>query len=291
MNVYPLILAGGEFRSPLEEIVGKPVSLLPVANASTLVELWGDRIQWAFTPEMRIAMLFGSSSDFQAMESLGDDPRFMRHIDPRPNRGTGGVIADHWKTLPADTRRSEYILAIDRSACPPISLDSFASALEQGADVVIGTSDFDRLAGIIAIKSSVLEFVPEVGYFDLKEQALRAVLDAGLKVIAVPVIPRAIHLKTIGNWISMVRFLAKHARDGDPRMNIRGSCIDPDADIRRASIIDSVVMKNAVVHDDVVVARSVVCEGTVIPRGTRVIDSIVGGASHQHLPGSSRGTR
>jgi NDP-sugar pyrophosphorylase family protein len=89
----------------------------------------------------------------------------------------------------------------------------------------------------------------------------------------------------------MVRFLAKHARDGDPRMNIRGSCIDPDADIRRASIIDSVVMKNAVVHDDVVVARSVVCEGTVIPRGTRVIDSIVGGASHPHLPGSSRGTR
>jgi hypothetical protein len=275
MKIHPIILAGSEFEAPVEKLAERPILVLPIRDGMTLIEFWSELIFDAMPVGRRISLLFNSSRGFQSMEHLSGNSRFERHIDPRSNRGTAGVIADHWKGLPAEDRDVDYIVVIDRSTCPPHSLERFAVAISEDADVVIGVSELDRLAGIIAIKPVVLEFVPDIGYFDLKEQAFQAAFNAGLKVIAASVIPRALRLNTIKGWIDSVRFHAFHSSDEDSRRTIRGSCIDPDADVRNAAIIDSVVMKNVLIHDDVVVARSIICEGVEIPAGARVVDSVV----------------
>ena len=275
MKIHPIILAGSEFEAPVEKLAERPILALPIRGGTTLIELWSELIFDAMPVGRRISLLFNSLSGFQVMECLSGDSRFERHIDPRSNRGTAGVIADHWKNLPAEDRDADYIVVIDRSTCPPHTLERFSVAISSGADVVIGVSELDRLAGIIAIKPVILDFVPEIGYFDLKEQAFQAAFNAGLKVIAASLIPRALRLNTIKGWIDSVRFHAFHSSDEDSRRIIRGSCIDPDADVRNAAIIDSVVMKDVLIHDDVVVARSIICEGVEIPAGARVVDSVV----------------
>ena len=275
MKIHPIILAGSEFEAPVEKLAERSMLVLPIRDGLTLIDLWGELIFDAMSVGRRISLLFNSLSGFQVMECLSGDSRFERHVDPRSNRGTAGVIADHWKELPAENRDVDYIVVIDRSTCPPHTLERFSVAISSGADVVIGVSELDRLAGIIAIKPVILDFVPEIGYFDLKEQAFQAAFNAGLKVIAASLIPRALRLNTIKGWIDSVRFHAFHSSDEDSRRIIRGSCIDPDADVRNAAIIDSVVMKDVLIHDDVVVARSIICEGVEIPAGARVVDSVV----------------
>ncbi len=285
MKIYPVILAGSEFATPIEQMVERSILDFPVRGATTACEMWSEIISESVSVSQRISMLFGSSGILQNLKAQAGDPRFDRYIDPRSNRGTAGALADHWKSLSAETRDVEYMIVIDRSACPPHSLERFLVALSGDADVLVGVSEFDRLAGVLAIRPSILDFVPEVGYFDLKEQALQAALQAGLKVATEIVVPRAIRLNSVKGWIDAVKFHLSRSAEQNGRVNLRGACVDPDADVGNAAIIDSIVMNNVQIHDEAVVARSVICEGVVIPAGTRVVDSVVTRRSRHYRGG------
>ena len=258
--------------------MGIPPPLLPVAPSLLLVECWKEKLADYVEADSPLNILLSSTMGFQSMDLLASDPRFIRALDPRPHRGTAGVLADYLERDVSDSKDLDYVLVIDRSSCPPRSLSGFMEALEAGPDILIGVSELDRLTGIMAIKPEVLKFVPSVGYFDIKEQLVNKAADADFKVSVTSIMPRSIPINSVASWIEAIRYLAypDPAAESDRKFVVEGvSCIDPSATIGNAMVRDSIIMKGAVVSDGAVVARSVVCPGAEVKSKTRVIDSVV----------------
>jgi len=274
--VKPILLAEGLRSVPLEMELRRPLPLLPVKPGCRLVDVWWEKIEASFGQSEPMDIVAASSEGFQNFESVASNRRFRRTVDPRSHRGTGGILQD----LVARDRRAyedvDWILIIDRDACPPYSLDALAEALGPSIDVVVAVSDLDRLVGMIAIRPRVLEGIASLGYVDLKEQALKDVLASGERGLAVSVMPRAIRVRSLATWLEAVQFHCEEstALEGS-RPFLQGCClIEKSARIGNASILDSIVMEDAIVGDDVVIARSVIPPGVEVIAGTTVIDSV-----------------
>ena len=279
MKIKPIVLAEGLRNSTLETLVGIPPQLLPVAPTLLLVECWKEKLADFVEADSPLNILVSSTMGFQSMDLIASDPRFKRALDPRPHRGTAGVLADYLERDVSDSKDLDYVLVIERSSCPPRSLSGFMEALEAGPDILIGVSELDRLAGIMAIKPKVFGLVPSVGYFDLKEQLVAKALSADFRVGATSTMPRSIPINSVPAWIEAIRYLAypDPAVDSDRQFVVEGvSCIDSSATVGNAMVRDSIIMKGAVVGDGAVIARSVVCPGAEVAPGTRIIDSVVG---------------
>lgn len=262
--------------------MGSPPPLLPVGPSLLLVECWKEKLGGFVEADSPLEILVASTRGFQSMDLIASDPRFKRALDPRPHRGTAGVLADYLERDLFDSKDLDYVLVIDRSSCPPSSLSGFMAALEAGPDILIGVSDLDRLTGIMAINPEILNLVPSVGYFDLKEQLVTKAVDADFKVSSASIMPRSIPIHSVSAWIEAIRYLAypDPAADGARKFVVEGvSCIDPRATVGNAMVRDSIIMEGAVVGDGAVIARSVVCPGAEVASGTRVIDSVVSQAA------------
>ena len=281
LKIKPIILAEGLRTSSLERLVGIPPLLLPIGPSILLLECWREKLEGYVEANSPLEILVASTNGFQSMDLIASDPRFKRGLDPRPHRGTAGVLSDYLERDASGSEGLDYLLVIDRSSCPPRSLDGFMAALEAGPDILIGVSELDRLTGITAIKPEILNFVPSVGYFDLKEQLVTKAADADLKVSATSIMPRSIPINSVPAWIEAIRYLAypDPVAESDRQFLVEGiSCIDASATVGNAMVRDSIIMEGAVVGDGAVVARSVVCPGAEVASGARVIDSVVGRA-------------
>lgn len=288
MNMRTVMLAEGIRKSVLEHFTRIPPLLLPIRPGLSVGDFWVEKLSGFVPDDCPFEILVSSLEGYQSLGDLAGRTDFTRAVDPRPHRGTGGALRDHVLDSVSDIGEIDYILVIDRGACPPWSLAEFFGSLSRTPDVLVGVSDYDRLAGIIAIRPAVLELIPDVGYCDLKEQALDKLARAGGSIVAQKVIPRSIRLGSLPGWIEAVSYhLPMSGKDEEDRNHVeRGSCcIDSSADIGKAVIVDSIVMQDTVVGDGAVVARSAICPGSVVPPGAKIIDSIV---SDRVIPASSR---
>jgi hypothetical protein len=279
LKIQPVVLAEGLRKSSFESLVGMPPQLLPMAPSVSLLACWYAKLAEVPDDLPPLEILVSSSQGYQSMDVLSADPRFKRVIDPRPHRGTGGVLADYLTRRESAYEDLDYLFVIERSGCPPRSLRGFFQNLESNPDILIGVSELDRLVGIMAIKPHVLELVPEVGYFDLKEQTVDKAVQCGLSVTAAVIMPRAIQVRSLRGWLDAIRYLnLPESSSGEPvSYSAHGTnCIDPGARIGKAVILDSIVMENATVENGAIIARSVLCPGAHVASGTHVIDSIIG---------------
>lgn len=279
MNLRTVMLAEGIRKSVLEHLTRIPPLLLPLRPGCSLAELWAERLSDFVNEDCPLEVLVSSLEGHQSLGELAGRPGFARAIDPRPHRGTGGALLDHLMESRADLSELDYVLVIEGGACPPRSLTGFFQALSRTKpDVLVGVSDYDRLAGIMAIHPSVLELIPAVGFCDLKEQTLNKLVKTGGVIVAQKLIPRAIRLGSLPGWIQGVSYHQPQDREirENGRLVVRGSCcIDSSAEIGDAVILDSIVMQNTTIGDGAVIARSAICPGSIVPPGTRIIDSIV----------------
>ena len=272
------MLAEGLRQTKFEAMLGVPPQLLPMAPSTSLLSCWYMKLREVFGNFDELEILVSSSDGYRSMDQLSGDSRFKRVIDPRSHRGTGGVLADYLQARDSSNADLDYLVVIDRSSCPPNSLAGFMSDLEASPDILVGVSELDRLTGIMAIKPHVLDLVPEVGYFDLKEQTVDKAIQSGFSVSASVVMPRAISVRSLLGWLAAIRYLGIEQEKpvGPVAYADRGiNCIDPGARIGKAIILDSIIMDNAQVGDGAVVARSVVCSGAYVAPGRRVIDSVI----------------
>ena len=278
LKIKPIILAEGLRASSLESLVGVPPLLLPIGPSILLLECWREKLEGYVEADSPLEILVASTNGFQSMDLIASDPRFKRGLDPRPHRGTAGVLSDYLERDASGSEGLDYLLVIERSSCPPCSLGGFMSALGAAPDILIGVSELDRLTGIMAIKPKILNLVPSVGYFDLKEQLVKKAVDVNFKVSASSIMPRSIPINSVASWIEAIRYLAypDPAADSDRQFVVEGvSCIDPSATVGNAMGRDSIIMEGAVVGDGAVVARSVLCPGAEVASGARVIDSVI----------------
>ena len=279
MNVKAIMLAEGIRPSPLDLQVGIRAPLLPVRSDSRLIDEWSRVLGAEGFVESPIEVVMASRAGFQSMESIANDPRYDRTIEPRSHRGTSGVLADLQRGEFEDSAY-DYLIVIESGSCPPPSLRGFSEAMEAGGDVILGASEIDRFAGVLALKPKTLAVVPDRGYQDFKEQSIPKMLEAGNSLSAVPIIPRAIRVRTLETWLAAIRSVA--TGEDSPPAHVAGThlegccCVADTAVIDGGLIHDSIVMDGAVVEEGAIVARSAVLPGQRITRNARVIDSIVG---------------
>lgn len=284
MNRFsPIFLAGGMKQFLLQRQTGLHPLQMPIKPGLENLVAWGnllDNLDVTWPAQVVCSSLKG----LRQLQFSQADSRFSFVIEPHGHRGTAGVLADLWSFERKVKDSSEFILMVEGSCCPPSDLSRlFESPILDSADVIFGTVKDDQLSGVCLVRKSTLRHVPMVGYFDLKEQLVKSIINQGGTVVSVQVGEQLQRLTDFSDWTRIIRQFSgsKGGQSLDQRSQIQGACcISPSATIGEGvGIIDSVIMPRAVIGDHSIVARSFVEEGIKVPNGTRIIDSFFTAAS------------
>lgn len=274
-----VLLAGGLRHSLLRRQTGCAIGILPVNEYTSLLGTWLQR----FSQEPRIKHVLIVASDMVDRDLLEQaacespiDCKVEIIVDPNPHRGTAGVLHDVVLNLPWN-----LVILGEVSAVPPHEIREAIDVVELGDAVMsVGISELQRPIGVYAMLRMALDHVPRIGYFDLKEQLISSLANAGHVVRPVVLMPRHLRLADLEGWLGALRFFdggVHPESDVSADARLEGLvCIMQSATIQSgAAIRDSLVMEGAIVESDTVVARSVVGPGMRIEQGHRIIDGIL----------------
>lgn len=296
LSLSVLILAGGPSRCDVSVATGKPVHALPLAFNVSLVDGWHRSLRenvdgyGAVDLASVTVILSGDSAPDASVMTLESSMGLGCVREPRQHRGTAGVVAD--QILKDSDRADALILVIEASASPVVDLGPMfarASSASRGSQAcVIGESELGRYCGVCMCDRESFGLVPEIGFFDLKEQFLPLLRSTGRKIESVTIAPRALRLRSRADWLAIVEVWASRTLiDGEAGMGDFGLApssghredgvcvIEPGAVTRGAIISSSIIMAGAVVEPGAVVARSVVGPGAVIAADSVVVDAVV----------------
>lgn len=328
-----VLLAGHRAMRPGVSVaheLGIPVAALPIDAERSLAEAWDDALESAAITTRRLLALTHASERryFErsrvapsggdamvreaALPSVSD--RLVLAVDRAEHRGAAGTVADLADAeIEAGRSCDAGALVLEASAWPGFDLRGFVGAVQAfraecdaatplavvgaaPADDVAGDgADELRPAGVFYLSSAALRLVPRVGYFDLKEQLLAAILGAGGRVrswIGARRFSRVVGRESYLEAIRLRLETGARSRAGDvvlePGAELRGSTVACRAVAvgARALVVDSALLPGARIGAGAIVARSVVPPGAFVPDGAFVVDQVFAS-----FVGSTGGTR
>ena len=313
--VSAIILVGGSGPSLLRSQFGMPVCLLPTPVAPSLVAAWVQLVK-QFDHVTDITVVTGRPEDLPKIEKqLGSIPDFLGYplevkTDKNEHRGTAGTLRD---TIIGRQNVNDLLL-IEGTAIPPGNIDVIAemSIDEEGIDGAIIQTPLSEPAGMIILKRKVLELIPEVGFFDLKEQLLPKVISDGNRVLVRQIDDQLRRITRVEDYLAHIaRFprTSKSRGDLDPWIHETAQ-VDPTAVITSSvlvgkgvqvgpgAIIDqAVLLEGCQIGADALITRSVVKPNKQIQAGTRLDegeeklpDARWGGRSNGYSAHAGRGS-
>ncbi len=277
--IQPVILAGGPQKLPFERATDMSVLEFPLRPDTGTLKIWNQVLARHEAVRDEIFAVVSDPAQAKQIAALANSERSRVVVDPRTHRGTGGVLSDLFGDGGVVPVECDYLLLIERTACPLKDLDRLMETLDTRPDIVIGISEHDRLAGLIAIRPEVLGLVPAIGYSDLKEQVVASALSSGMDVEACVLVEEAVTIDDLRGALQAVeRWCDKtEVASNSSATKVRGACsLHPSAQIEGATIIDSVCLEGAIVAPGSVVARSILGRWANVPQNTTVVDAIVG---------------
>ena len=285
-----VLLAGGPNPLAMSQAVGIPIWELPIEPEINFAEAWNQNFDEAgFEPVCQDLLASGLDSDIPV--PVASNSRWRYHVETRAHRGTAGTIADWCVARNLGENEVEWIFLIEGAASPAVDLSRLFKAMSGKSeyDVILGVSDLDRHCGCMLIRRSALEHVPDLGFFDLKEQLLPVILDSGGRIGGEVIASRALRVSDQSSWLQILAAWnasqdSKHGSGSESGNNSKPSLIMPEALTEGAEIIGSIILNGAVVEPGAVVARSVIASGVRIPADTVVSDMLLGfdGGSRLH---------
>jgi len=305
-----IMLAGGLRPTPLQQQLGVPPLRLPLGRDGTLLDWWIRAIEsTGVCREIRIVV--NNDRDYDIVSQCDTSgPKVSVLLESASWRGPGGIVRD----TSDDLRPDELVLVVEASCLPPKSLEPLLDALADGAMAVVGAGADDEPAGVFGFARTAIEQIPEVGFYDLKEQLFPALCDQGNPARLVRLGGRVRRIRDRTTYFRAVRASLAGGANGDdgPRSSPKAT-ISPEARILGCSIIEEgvVVERGAVVHDSVLMVGAVVQRGAIVSQcilgpgakvlsAQRVVDGILtstigkdhGGAvkvTAPEWPGAQRG--
>ena len=275
-SITAVILVGGLRRTRLHQQTGIHPLHLPLRPDRAMLDCWLESIRLAFGGIETIVV--GEDRGEFMRGAPRDQPKDVEfQIDPRPHRGTAGVLADLAAGQNQAVAGSDFLLVVDGSSCPPKKLKPMRAAADGEAQLAFGVSDIDRLAGCMLLRTAALDRVPRIGYFDTKEQLAPRIRSEPGGITGVPLVKRALMINSLENWLLAVRYHGETEASlgGNSTPSDRDSCVSRSAIVGQAAVIKSVVMPGAVIGDGAVVARSAIGPGVRIPENGSVVDGII----------------
>jgi hypothetical protein len=298
-RVAAIVLLGGSVRpTPFGAAIQRSHLDLPCHQDSTLLNVWCQQIAELFcaspdsspvpsnshpqrtAPLVRV-LTDQSSAGPNALARSIDITVQIDH-DPTALRGTAGLLRDIGVGYAPD----EYILVANAAQIllrPLAVLYAQLSALR--ADVAMISHRDGTPVTLMLMRCGCLKELPEVGYMDMKEQAL-PLIGAGHSVKAA--ISETLvcgGIRTAKSYVAALRAL--HSANGtvatgsgsgnlaeywrsDFQIQEDGATIGPGVKLH-----DSVVLRGATVGRNATLVRSVACPGAIIPPGAVVVDKLV----------------
>jgi len=268
-----ILLAGSVRKTGFLTAIGRSVLDLPLKQDLTLGQHWvnkAEELAETISEEMLpFRVVVDGDTPEPALPVSSDRLQLEIEADPFEFRGTAGVLRD----LTREYHEDDYILIANASQPPLGSLESDFAALAGARGVGRVLIDGNRSpTGLILLRTGCLDAVPDVGYTDLKEQALPEIAEeewvsavvAGGKFLE-PIRDRATYLAAVHAF-----HVGPEALDDPFRENWQStfSLVEEGAEVAAtARVRDSVVLRGGTVGENSVAARSVVCPGRTVRDG------------------------
>lgn len=281
-----VLLAGRVGPAELGRGVRRNVLDLPVDDRRRLLDAWAERLEALARANghgpLRVLLAIDQASSAPRLpaETAFPHVRFEVVRDATEYRGTAGVVKDAIVDVP----RGAHVLVATASQIVREPIERVLSALN-GASEGVGLvphrgSDF---AALFLLHSSRFDSVPDVGFMDLKEQALPEPAEGRRLAVVRRPEGASLPIRTRDEYIRALRTV--HAANGAARAAVdpfeeewqpRFSIVEEGAEIAPSAVVqDSVVLAGARVEDGAVVARSVVCPGGVVRSRGQAVETIV----------------
>jgi hypothetical protein len=286
----------------LSSALGLPVAALPINAERNLVECWIKRmVAGGFRGKVVLAINGEAERAFYASIAVPDGIEFTVRVDSSGHRGAGGTTGDAWTALVEQglgESAAGGAIVVESSNLPLFDFARFFGEIDQRDGALVGATARAEPAGIMWLSSDALLAIPRIGYFDLKEQLVTALVAGGRRVRACSGSDEACRINDLKSYLRAVGLM--HAsgaefRCGDtavaPGAVVRGaSLLCRGATVERgALVVDSIVLPGARVCADAVVARSIVPPGTHVPCGYLVVDEIFGALGSPARSGTEGG--
>jgi NDP-sugar pyrophosphorylase family protein len=289
--VSAIILVGGPGNSQLRSIVGMPVCMLPVPGYPSLIAAWLDLIS-KIDVVSNTSILTGNEEDSAMINRAAAEWR-SEHIgavsslpDRDEHRGTAGTLRDFLGEYPSQND----LLVIEGTTTPPETPQVLFDPNFEHEEVagVLGSTSVSEPAGMVLLKRKVIDLVPEIGFFDLKEQLLPRILERSDTILVRTITNKSIRLSSARNYLEGIQELGKRltpdrpagpwihedatvhpeATLGENVLIAKGAIVDPGAVLE-----DAILLPDAHVGTEALVIRSIVRTGARVPPGTRLISS------------------
>ena len=270
-----IIFVGGPGQSVLRKAAGHPVCLLPVPGNSSLLLDWIGALK-GNSGVGSISVVTGRAEDVESLRNHVDsyrtagDLEISIHVDKASHRGTAGALKDFIGDRPA----FENVLFIEGNRVPaeyPENLfcDEFLSEDVAG---VLGRSAQDETAGIILMKRQMLDLVPELGFFDFKEQLIPRVLESGLRILVKEITRRSIRFSTPATYLKqLTEFTPRKGCDGKGPFVSESAKVDPSSVLG----VNVIVGDNVTIESGCLVQDSVILDGCEIGANSTLVRSII----------------
>lgn len=279
-----LLLAGQVRPTALTAAIHRSLLDLPISNKVSLLTHWQQHLG-ALNDELegvRARVLVDQTTPLPRTARDSPVPLSIER-DPRPLRGTGGLLRDVTATLDPDS----YLLVAHGPQLLVHPLPTLVRRLvEAAADVAILTLAQDRPGGLMLVRCGALSGIADLGFVDLQEQALPQIAKSHLvKIVRVPheaLMPtrtREDYLRALRVHAALERGLDASALDDpfaeswQPSFAVieDGATVHPSARIH-----DSVILAGARIGRDAVVANCVVGPGGVVPARATLVHQVLG---------------
>jgi UDP-N-acetylglucosamine 2-epimerase (non-hydrolysing) len=284
-----VILAGGIRPSPLIQALGQPTLCLPINDRQSLLTAWLDALQETGGCES-VTVVVSSESDATAVRQTLEEIRRCELtelpvkviVEPARWRGTGGIMRD----VASQMIDADCVLMVEGTCLPPAGLHELVNSLQGTTIAAVGVSSRMQPAGAFAVLREAFQFVPAIGFFDIKEQLLPALYANQRGAKAVEIAQQVVRLRSREGYLLAVASLLKLreqftgarrpilAATVSPQARVVGSCliargvvIEPGAVVH-----DSIVLEDAVIRSGAVVSRSVIGAGAEV-QGDRILTS------------------
>lgn len=297
-----VILAGRIRPTPMRAALDVHVLCLPVGLRGSLLDAWLDALE-RVGGVRDVAVVVNSAEDVETVmatagthhRQAAQGPSLRVLSEPAAWRGAAGILRDVTDQLAPE----DLVIVCEGKLLPAASLSPLLEAFHgRGPQVsgVVGVCGADEPAGVYLFTKRAIDRIPDIGYFDLKEQLLPALRKDGHRIVTARLGDAVWRLRDLDSYLATVRqsmtgsgAAARMIRASE-RASISGSAIldgfcviEPGAVIEDGAVVhDSVVLWGATIGGGAVVSRSVIGPLAVVEPRTRLVHAFIG------RPASSR---
>jgi NDP-sugar pyrophosphorylase family protein len=264
-----IILAGGLRPTPLSDSTHCSVLDLWLTPQRTVLDLWLELISGV--GDIDVKVLWNDGVPRPSIGGVACGSRATLVPDLSGFRGPAGAVRDACVTVDPNA----LVLVCEATRFVDADLVEMVEAhVGMDADVTVACNRDRTPAGVYLIRRPLLDYVPPIGFMDLKEQWLGKVIGAGHGVFAHRLESGASHvLRTREQFLAA----ARAANGVMPIGRMEDGCmISSGATVHETAMLwDSVVMGGATIDAGAVVVRSLVGPGAYVRSHDVIVDKVV----------------